>query len=115
MPEVGVVKYGFGAAEVIALTATGAQAVTVINDLTVLDGQTVQATAARTINVTLGDDLNIGARIIVVSKTAATETTVFGTGITGATITGVTGKTFVTEFVYNGTAFLNTGTPVQID
>ena len=115
MPEVATVKYGFGAAEVVALTATGAQAITVINDLTVIDGVTVVATGNRTINLTIGEDLNIGARIVISSATDGTETTIFGTNITGATITGVSGKTKVTEFVYNGTAFVNTGTPVQID
>jgi len=115
MPEVGVIKHAFGAAESVALTATGAQAITVVNDLTLIDGVTVEATGNRTINLTLGDDLNAGARIVVESKTNGTETTIFGTGITGATITGVAGKTKVTEFVYNGTAFVNSGTPVQID
>jgi len=115
MPEIAVVKYGFGAAETVALTATGTQAVTVINDLTVIDGVTVEATGNRTINLTLGSNLNVGARLIVTSKTNGTETTIFGTAITGATITGVAGKTKVTEFVYTGAAFVNTGTPVQID
>jgi len=115
MPNIAVVKYGFGAADSAALTATGAQAITIVNDLTFIDGVTVEATAARTINLTLGDDLNAGARIVVSSKTNGTETTVFGTNMTGVTVTGVAGKTKVTEFVYNGTAFVNSGTPVQID
>jgi hypothetical protein len=116
MPISGQVKNPFGAAEVIALTATGAQAITVVNELTYIDGQTVQATGSRTINLTIDtDNINIGARLIVASKTAATETTVFGTNITGATITGVAGKTKVTEFVYNGSAYINSSTPVQID
>jgi len=115
MPEVAVVKHGFGAAETVALTATGTQALTIVNDLTFVDGVTVEATGNRTINLTLGADLNAGARIIVSSKTNGTETTIFGTNITGVTVTGVTGKTKVTEFVYNGTAFVNSGTPVQID
>ena len=116
MPEPGQVKHPFGAAETIALTATGAQAVSIVNEVTYIDGVTVEATGNRTINLTIDtSNLNVGARIIMASKTNGTETTIFGTSITGATITGVAGKTKVTEFVYTGSAFVNTGTPVQID
>jgi len=115
MPEVGVIRNPFGEVVTEVLTATGAQAITVSGSLVFIDGVTVEATGNRTINLTIDSELRKGARIIVESKTNGTETTIFGTSITGATITGVAGKTKVTEFVYNGSAFVNSGTPVQID
>jgi hypothetical protein len=115
MPESGVIRHPFGEVVSVALTATGAQAIAVTGSLTFIDGVTVEATGNRTINLTIDSDLRKGARIIVESKTNGTETTIFGTSMTGVTVTGVAGKTKVTEFVYNGSAFVNSGTPVQID
>ena len=116
MPTAGKVHNPFGDADVVALTATGAQALTIENNPTLVDGVTVEATGNRTLNLTIDtDSVSIGARIVVQSKTNGTETTIFGTDITGVTVTGVAGKTKNTEFVYNGTAFVNSGTPVQID
>lgn len=116
MPKVGQVKNPFGAAEVIALTATGDQALTIVNEVTYIDGVTVEATGNRTLNLTIDtDNINVGARLILASKTNGTETTIFGTSITGLTVTGVAGKTKVGEFVYNGTAFVNTALMAQID
>jgi hypothetical protein len=116
MPTAGQVKNPFGAAEVIVLTATGDQALTIVNEVTYIDGATNIATGNRTLNLTIDtDNINVGSRLIVASKTTATETTIFGTNITGATITGVAGKTKVTEFVYNGSVYVNSNTPVQID
>ena len=112
----GIIRSPFGAAEVKALTATGAQAIEITNDLTVIDGVTVQATGNRTLNVTISEQAKSrNPRIFVASKTAATETTIFGTGITAPTITGVAGKTKVQEFVYVLGAFHPVGTNVQID
>lgn len=109
------IKFPFGPADALALTATGAQALTIDNMLTVVDGVTVQATGNRTLNLTVDANLEAGARMFVKSKTAATETTIFGTKMQGATITGVAGKTKTVEFVYDGTNFVEAGTPVQID
>jgi len=109
------IRSPFGTPETIALTATGAQAVTITNDSTIIDGVTVEATGNRTINLTIGTDVNIGAQILVQSKTNGTETTIFGTGITTATITGVAGKTINQLFMYNGTAFVAAGADQQID
>lgn len=116
MPIAGKVKSPFGAADVLELTATGAQDLTIENEVTYIDGVTVIATGNRTINLTIDTEVvKVGARLIVASKTTGTETTIFGTNITGATITGVAGKTKVTEFVYTGAEFVNSSTPVQID
>jgi len=108
-------KFPFGAASTVALTATGAQALAISDHLTIVDGVTVEATGNRTLNLTIDQGTPAGARIFVKSKTAATETTIFGTGMSGATITGVAGKTKCVEFVYDGTNFVEAGTPIQID
>lgn len=110
-----IVKWPFGLATTTALGATGAQAISVDNDLTIIDGVSTIATGNRTINLTIPVDLKAGARIIVKSKTTGTETTIFGTGCIASTITGVAGKTKVTELVYDGTNFINTNTAIQID
>ena len=109
------IRYPFGNAPELALTATGAQTLTINNGMTFVDGVTVEATGNRTLNLTIDADLQAGARLLVLSKTNGTETTIFGTGITSATITGVAGKTKTQEFIYNGTAFYPAGTAVQID
>jgi hypothetical protein len=98
-----------------SLTATGAQAITIDKQYTVIDGVTVPATGNRTINLTLDANLEDNAEILILSKTDATETTIFGTLITSKTITGVAGKTNSQLFKFNGTGFYPSGTAVQID
>jgi len=110
-----IIKWPFGPASVAALTATGAQALTIVNNLTVIDGATVEATGNRTLNLTIGSGLEIGARLVIKSKSNGAETLIFGAGITGVTIVGVAGKTQVVEAVYDGTGFVVCATYVQID
>lgn len=109
------VKFPFGAAETIALSATGAQAITITNNVTYLDGVTTIATGNRTLNLTIDSEVPMGARIFVAAKTTGTETTIAGTGITMPTITGAAGKIKVTELFYNGTGFYATSAGYQID
>jgi hypothetical protein len=110
-----IIKFPFGAATTVALSATGAQAITVTNMLTIVNGVTTQATGNRTLNLTIDANLEAGARMFVKVKTAGTETTIFGTGMQGATLTGASGKTKTFECIYDGTNFVEAGTPVQID
>lgn len=109
------IKAPFGATEEIALSATGAQAITISNDITYLNGVTTIATGNRTLNLTIDSETKVGARIFVASKTTGTETTIAGTGITMPTITGAAGKIKVTELFYNGTTFYATSAGYQID
>jgi hypothetical protein len=110
------IKFPFGKSAAVALSATGAQAITIENDYTVIDGVTTEATGNRTLNITVPSELAKGnPRLFVASKTNGTQTTIFGTGITAPTITGVAGKTFTQEFVYALGAFHPVGTAVQID
>lgn len=109
------IDYPFGTADEQALTATGDQDLTISNQVTILDGVTVEATAHRTINLTIGSNVREGAMILVQSKTNASENNVFGTGITGLTVAGSAGTTKDFLFMYNGTAFVQACLNVQID
>lgn len=108
-------RWPFGAGSTKTLTATGAQAITIDNNMTVIDGVTVSATGNRTINLTIGETIAIGAILIIKSKTDGTETTIPGTGMTGATTTGVAGKTKNILFIYDGTNFVQAAAAVQVD
>lgn len=115
MEQNPVVKHPFGEATVVQLAASGSESIDIQNDLTLLDGATVQATGARTVNLNIAPDLKVGARLVILHKTAATETLTPGTGMKGKAITGVAGKTFATEYFYNGTDFIQLATALQID
>ncbi len=108
-------KYPFGLADSKVLTATGAQALTIDDNMTIVDGVTVEATGNRTLDLTVDPEVKAGARILLKTKTNATQDTIFGTSITSVTVTGVAGKTFSQGFTYDGTTFLPDGTSVQID
>ena len=110
-----IAKWPFGAATVVGLSATGDQAVDIYNNLTIIDGTTVVATAARTFELAISPDIEPGARLIVKTKTTATETLTPGEGMTGTVTTGVAGKTKVAEYVYDGVTFIQTAAAVQID
>jgi hypothetical protein len=109
------VKFPFGDISVATLSATGAQAITITDQVTIIDGQTTQATGNRTLNLTINSQVKPGARITVFAKTAGTETTIAGTGMTAPTVTGAAGKTKCWELVYDGVTFKATTTNVQID
>lgn len=100
------VKYPFGPADSKVLSATGAQELTIVDNLTMIDGVTNIATGARTLNLTIDSDLEVGAKLSIRSKTTATETTVFGTLIAGITVTGVAGKTITRTATFDGAQFL---------
>jgi hypothetical protein len=109
------IRWPFGEATSTALSATGAQAISVDNDLTIIDGVTVVATGARTLDLTIPVDIKAGARMVVKTKTTGTENTVFGTGCIAPTYAGVAGKTKVCELIYDGTQFVPVAVAFQID
>ncbi|OGX23337.1 MAG: hypothetical protein A3K54_00020 [Omnitrophica WOR_2 bacterium RBG_13_44_8] len=109
------VRWPFGEATTTALSATGDQAVSVDNDLTIIDGVTTVATGARTLNLTIPTDIKAGARMVVKTKTTGTENTVFGTGCIAPTYAGVAGKTKVCYLIYDGTQFVPVAVAFQID
>jgi len=108
-------KFPMGEADVVALTAAGDQDITISDDMTILDGVTVEATADRTLNLTVGAGIEKGAKVFIKTKTNGTEDTIYGTGITSANLTGVAGKTFTQEWTFDGSVFLPTGEAEQID
>ena len=109
-----VVGESAGTYETQALTATGAQAVTITKSYTIIDGVTTAATGNRTLNLTVTGAPQ-GALILVKTKSSGTETLIFGTNVTAPTITGVAGKTQTQAFWFDGTGFYPTGTFVQVD
>lgn len=114
-PQNPIVKWPFGAATVLALAATGTNALEIYNSLTIVDGVTVAATGNRTLDLTIDSGVDVGARLLVKTKSAATQTLIPGTGMAGETITGVADKTQVVEYVYDGTKFVQSGKFIQID
>lgn len=110
-----IVKWPYGAATILAMTATGAQDFDIVNNLTLIDGSSVVATDNRTLNLTADADLTPGARVIVKTTSTATEKLNPGIGVKGEAVTGVAGKTFVAEYVWDGTGFIQTGKSIQID
>lgn len=111
-------KYPFGPADILPLTATGAQAVAIANDCVILDAVTTQVTGNITINLTIpttGYVLKAGAKLFLKVNTVGTQTTTFGTGFTAPTITGVAGKTFTQTFIFDGTNYLPQGAALQIN
>lgn len=109
------IEWPVGAASTALMDNGGAQAITISDMYTYIDGVTTEATSNRTINLTITSGVRKGAIIMMESKTNGSETTVFGTNITSATLTGSSGKTKAQAFRYNGTAFLPVGTAQQID
>ena len=110
------VRNPFGTADTSnAMTATGVQAFTITNSLTIIDGVTVEATGNRTLNLTLSSELRAGDMLLVRNQTNGTETLTFGTGITAPVQTGVAGTIHNQLFMYNGTGFEATGADQQIN
>ena len=109
------IKFPMGEATEVALSATGAQAITISNDLTIIDGVTTQATGNRTLDITVSAGIVKGAKVLIKTKTAGTESTIYGTAITSANLVGAAGKTFSQEYTFDGTNFLPTGEAEQID
>ena len=111
-----IIRSPFGAKEVHALSAAAAQPLTIAQDYAIIDGVTVIAlTNNRTLNLTIDAGVTIGAQLFVMSKTTAAETTIFGTGMVGVTITGSAAKTICALFIYDGTNFVQAGAEQQID
>jgi hypothetical protein len=73
-------------------------------------------TASTTINLTIGSGVAAGAILQVSAKSGVIARTItWGTGLSSPTTTGTQNKTKAATFVYNGTKFIPTGAPQQID
>jgi uncharacterized protein (AIM24 family) len=106
-------KFAFGYSCLVAATAdTGVIAFAPSESREIVE---IDLTAAATINVdtaisTIGDEV-----VVKVSSNNTARDLTFGTGITGPVLAGVINKTKVQSFVYDGSAFIATAAPVQID
>jgi len=101
------IKFPFGQAKTEELSATGTQAVTIINPLTIIDGDTVKSTGHRTLNLTLDATLVVGALLKVKVQFGGTHNFIFGTGITHETMAGLADTNKIEyDFIYNGTEFV---------
>lgn len=114
-PQNPIAKWPFGAATLVKIPAEGVINIGVYNTLTIVDGAATAAIADRTLDLEIGGDIEPGARLIVKTKTTATETFTPGRGMAGTVTTGVAGKTKVTEYVFDGSKFIQTAAAVQID
>lgn len=110
-----IVKWPYGMATILVLSAAGAQALAVNNNMTIVDGVSVVATDDRTLDITADPGLEPGATLVVKTRSVGTEELIPGMGIKGETITGVAGKTRVAHYVYDGFNFIQTSDFIQID
>lgn len=102
----GELRFPFGPATVQDVAAAASVALTITNGgLTY--ARLGSLTAATTITATVQADTPQGAELIVELPCGATaRDTTFGTGFTGAVVTGVANKTKVAVFKYIGTSFV---------
>lgn len=110
-----IIRYPFGEATIETMSTSGVQDVEIINSLTVIDGTTVLATTDRDVRLTPVADLEVGARVVVKTKTTSTEKTTFSGSAQAGEITGVAGKTNVVELIYDGYKFIQVSPKIQID
>jgi len=113
---VNTIKYPWGAANTVSLTATGNQVVNCINNVTIVDGVTTQATTSHTIGFTFDAQLMSGARVFLKYKTSGTDTLYFtGGGITNAAINGTATKIWCQSYTYDGTQLWPDGAAVKVN
>jgi hypothetical protein len=109
-----VIQYPFGAADLQTLAYAATQAVTISNESTILKFDIL--TGDTTLNLTIGAQIRKGAQLLlVVPATNNADDITLGTGIDGANIVGVAGKTKTQGFIYDGTSYKPTGGSTQID
>jgi len=92
---------------------SGAIAVTIENQFTIIETTTLTGNA--TLNLTIDAQIRKGALLKVLSKTNATESLTPGTGMTGPAYAGVAGKTKSQSWYYDGSTFKPDGVAFQID
>lgn len=105
--------YKIGSAATAAVTYAAAMEINPSASRTIV---TIALTGAGTLNLGAAAKPQIGAELILkVSSDATARDLTLGTGITGPVLAGAINKTKVQAFVYDGSAFIATGAPVQID
>ena len=109
------IKYPFGQADSSVLAVTGNTAITILNQVTLIDGVTAPLTGAVTINLTIDTNVMVGSVIFMKLSTVGVTTVTLGTKFICPVITGVAGKTITARFYYDGTNFLASSAPYQIN
>ena len=109
------IKSPFGVADQFVLAATGTTAIAVANTHSVIDGATIPLTASVVLNLTIDPRLPMAAKMYIKISTVGATTVTFGTGFLVPVLTGVAGKTFAMALYYDGTKYLPTGAPYQVN
>ena len=110
----GNVQWPAGVADLQEPAYSATLAVTVTSRKTILKPAIL--TGDMTINVTVDEEVPVGAELVhIQAATASADDVTYGTAIDGPVLVGVAGKTKVTNFVYDGVSFKQTGGFVQID
>ncbi len=102
------VKFPFGAADNVSKDYAATVAITVDNTKTI--ATIGQATGACTVNLTIDENMEDGAELIL--KTSADGTNrvfTWGTGMTGNAYTNNASKSAAHRFVYDGSSFIHLG------
>lgn len=109
-----VINHPFGPADTQTPAYAAAINVTVKNRLTVLNIATL--TGAATLNLTIASGLAVGSKLVVKAKSDGTARDLTpGTGMTGPVVAGVINKTKYQEYIYDGSTFVATAPPNQVD
>jgi len=104
----GNTKFPFGDAAAEAVTGTGAKALTISDNLTIVTCSSL--TGNVTLNLTFDQGLEVGAKMIIHAIQGGTgRNVVLGTGFaaSAADLTGVANDEDIIELFYNGTSFVN--------
>lgn len=108
------INYPWGAADVQSLAYAATQAVTIVNQMTILVFAIL--TGDTTLNITLTPGVTDGARLLaIVPATNNADDLTLGTAIDGPVIVGVAGKTKTQAFTLRNGVFYPDGAVVQID
>lgn len=108
------VEMVFPTSEKLSPAFAATQAVIIERQTTILD--LGELTGASTVDLTIGADVELGARLAIVAKSDATARDITcGTGFLGGAIAGVISKTKMQEYIYNGTAFMPVAAAIQLD
>ena len=110
---VGKVRWPFGEAKKLAPAYAAELEVETNNSLVII--QPEQITGPMEITLNAANDQLPGDRVIVITNTSGTQAVSFAGDVTAPNITGVAGKTKVTELIFDGVEYKATGAPYQID
>lgn len=108
------INWPFGAADKQTIAYAANPVVTITNMMTILVFTIL--TGDTELDLIIDAEVVPGAMILIrVPATTSGDDVTFGDGIDAPNLVGVAGKTKTQAFVYDGTAFIPAGGPVQID